>query len=104
MHCIRAESRFHDFCTELLQCDCDIFLFNETRRHDREEHFILPFMDRIQLSGGNMNLGHCKIRQDDETNLECFLTYLFPTSMFVEVDVFWAYIFLFVMLLANLLG
>ena len=34
-----------------------IFFFNETWRHDREEHFILPTMDRIFLSGGNTNEG-----------------------------------------------
>ena len=54
---IRSESRFHDFCIELSQCDYDIFFFNEIWRPDREEHFILPTMDRIFLSGGSTNQG-----------------------------------------------
>ena len=35
----------------------DINIFNETWGLDREEHFILPSMDRIFLSGGNTNQG-----------------------------------------------
>ena len=54
---IQSESRFQDFCIELSQCEYNIFFFNETWRHDREEHFILPTMGRIFLSGGNTNQG-----------------------------------------------
>ncbi len=103
---IQSESRFHDFCIELLQCDYDIFFFNETWRHDREEHFILPTMDRIFLSGGNTNQGvgiaisGRMMKQISNVSFHACL----PTSMFVEVDLFWTHIFSFVMLFPNFLG
>lgn len=34
-----------------------MFFFNEAWRHDRDEHLILPTMDRIFLSGGSTNQG-----------------------------------------------
>ena len=61
---IQYESRFQDFCIELSQCEYDIFFFNETWRHDREEYFILPTMGRIFLSGGNTNQGWALQYQD----------------------------------------
>ena len=39
----------------------------------------------VSLGGGRKS---CNVRTDEETNFECFFSCLFPTSMFVEVDVF----------------
>ena len=48
---IRAESRLHDFCTELVACDHDLIFICETWRSAVEECFVLPSGGQIFLSG-----------------------------------------------------
>ena len=50
---IRAESRFHDFCTELVACDHDL----KTWRSAVEECFVLASGGQIFLSGGLSHQG-----------------------------------------------
>ena len=54
---IRAESRFHDFCTELVACDHDLIFICETWRSAVEECFVLPSGGQIFLSGGLSHQG-----------------------------------------------
>ena len=103
---IQSESRFQDFCINLSQCEYDIFFFNETWRHDREERFVLPTMGRIFLSGGNSNQGvgiAISGRMMKQFSNISFHAY-FPRLCFVELDLFWTHFFPFVMLFANFLG
>ena len=54
---IRADSRFHDFCTELVACDHDLIFICETWRSAVEECFVLPSGGQIFLSGGLSHQG-----------------------------------------------
>ena len=54
---IRAESRFHDFCTELVACDHDLIFICETWRSAVEECFALPSGGQLFLSGGLSHQG-----------------------------------------------
>jgi len=48
---IRAESRFEDFCTELVACDHGLIFFSETWRSAVGGCFFLPSGGHIFLSG-----------------------------------------------------
>ena len=54
---IRAESRFQDFCTELVACDHDLIFICETWRPAVEESFVLPSGGPTFFSGGLSHQG-----------------------------------------------
>ena len=54
---IRADSRFHDFCTELVDCDRDLTFICETWKAVVEECFVLPSGGQIFMSGGLSHQG-----------------------------------------------